>query len=68
MNSPSAPKLQPRRAVVSPRPREVDLQAVKDEERDKLRRRGGYTSTVMTRGGLGTAKTQKAKVLGETAR
>lgn len=64
MNSPSAPKLQPR-AVLSPRPREVNLEAVKDEEREKLRRRGGYMSTVMTRGGLGAAKTQKAKVLGE---
>ena len=64
MNRPSAPKLQPR-AVFSPRPREVNLEAIKDEEREKLRKRGGYSSTVMTRGGLGTAKTQKAKVLGE---
>lgn len=64
MHTPSIPKILPQ--VIKPaRPREVDLAAVKDEERDKLRRRGGYSSTVMTRGGLGAAKTQKAKVLGE---
>ena len=63
MHRPSAPKLQ--QAIQRPRPREVDLEAVKEQERELMKKRQGYSSTVMTRGSLGTAKTQKAKVLGE---
>ena len=64
MHRPSAPKLQTQ--AIRPRPREVDLEAVKEQERELMKKRQGYSSTVMTRGGgLGTAQTQKAKVLGE---
>lgn len=63
MHRPSAPKLPPQE-VKSPRPREVNLESVKEEERKRLFQQRGYSSTIMTRGGLGTAETQKAKVLG----
>ena len=61
--SPSVPKLPPRKAVSQPAKTAV-LESVKDEERKSYKRRRGYMSTVMTRGGLGAAQTQKAKVLG----
>lgn len=67
MHSPSAPKLQPRQpraTIASPRPREVDLEDIKAQQRKLMSRRQGYSSTVLTRG-LGTARTQKARVLGE---
>ena len=61
--SPSKPKLPPIRKE-SPRPQLMNLQSVEDEERNAQKRRHGYASTVMTRGGLGPAQTQKARVLG----
>lgn len=65
MHTPSAPKLQPQ-AIQSARPREVDLEAVKEDERKKMKKRQGYSSTVMTRGSkLGIANTQKVRVTGE---
>lgn len=51
-------------AAASPRPQAVALESVKESERIKLRKRSGYMSTVLTKGGLGTATTQKQKVLG----
>ncbi len=52
-------------SLLSPRPREVDLEDIKAEERKRLDRRRGYSSTVLTRGAtLGTARTQKARALG----
>ncbi len=66
MHSPSAPKLQPRATIAaSPRPREVALEDIKAQQRKLMSKKQGYSSTVLTRGGLGTARTQKARVLGE---
>lgn len=65
MHRPSAPRLPAATVPASPRPREVELEAIKERERKLMGRRKGYMSTIMTRGGVGTARTQKAKVLGE---
>lgn len=64
MRSPSVPKVQPR---PSPTPRLVgaELESVRESEREMLRKRRGYQSTIMTRGGLGELRTQKTKALGE---
>ena len=48
----------------SPRPRDVSLEPLKEDERRQAGRRRGYTSTIITRGGLGVAQTDKAKALG----
>ena len=60
---PSRPRI-PIPKPTSPRPREAILEGVKEEERKQIKRRRGYASTIMTRGMLGTAQTQKAKALG----
>lgn len=63
MHRPSAPKLPPQaQAKPSPRPREVNLEAIRGAERGRARRRQGYSSTVLTRGGLGSLQTRKPKV------
>jgi len=49
---------------VSPRPRTSAIQDVQDIERRSLKKRRGYRSTIMTRGGLLAADTRKARVLG----
>lgn len=48
----------------SPRPQAVALESVKQRMREEAKKRRGFMSTVLTRGGLGSAQTQKAKVLG----
>ena len=60
---PSKPHI-PKQEVPSPRPREALLEGVREEERKQIKRRRGYSSSVMTRGGLGVAQTQKATALG----
>ena len=69
MRSPSMPKIMQRAGIPStpkPRPREVNLEAIKAEERKRLDRKKGFSSTVLTRGiQLGTARTQKARTFGE---
>jgi hypothetical protein len=51
-------------ATPSPAPQAVVLEAVKERERQAMKKRRGYMRTILTRGGLGAAQTQKAKVLG----
>lgn len=64
MRTPSAPKL-PAMKEQSPVAREtVALEALRQRERELMSKRKGYRSTMMT-GGLGQARTQKAKALGE---
>lgn len=63
MHSPSAPKL-PKRQSPAPRLVGAELESVRESEREMLRKRKGYQSTIMTRGGLGEARTQKATALG----
>ena len=55
------PIQQPRPA---PRPREVSLEPLKEDERRQAARKRGYASTIITRGGLGVAQTDKARALG----
>jgi len=64
MHSPSVPKVQPR---PSPSPRLVgaELESVRESEREMLRKRKGFQSTILTRGGLGRLETQKARTTGE---
>ena len=47
-----------------PRPRDVSLEPLKEDERKQAGRRRGYASTIITRGGLGIAQTDKARALG----
>jgi len=65
--SPKIPKPIPQQAAIppSPKPREAMLEDVREEERKQYKRRRGYSNTVMTRGGLGVAQTQRARALGE---
>ncbi len=49
-----------------PRARAVSLEPLRERERQEGARRKGYSSTVMSRGKLGVAQTEKAKVLGGT--
>lgn len=65
--SPTGPS-RPHIAQVSPRPTPGRLAQESEEARKRQRkaakRRTGYASTIMTRGGLGQVQTQKASVLG----
>ena len=51
----------------SPRPRSLIMESERAKRRfqAKVRRRRGFGSTIMTRGGLGNLNIQKAKALGE---
>ena len=64
MNSPSMPKVSPRPSP-SPRMVGVELESVRESERQMLRKRKGFQSTILTRGGTGRLETQKARSLGE---
>jgi len=64
-HSPKDPKLPPVQAA-KPTPRRMSIEAEEAKKRQRVsaQRRTGWASTLMTRGGLGQATTQKAKVLG----
>ena len=67
MDSPSKPHLPP---VASPKPTpsrlSIKQEEAKKRQREAAKRRTGWASTIMTRGGnLGTLQTQKTKALGE---
>lgn len=64
---PSAPALAPPMIMQRkpPTPRSISLEKVKEEERRELRKKKGYMSTIITRGGLGEARVAKKKALGE---
>jgi len=57
-----APPVQQRRPP--PRPREVSLEPLKEDERRQAAKRRGYASTIITRGGLGIAQTDKTRAFG----
>lgn len=61
---PSKPKI----PVATPKPTArrttIESEEAKKRQREAAKRRTGYASTIMTRGGLGTLETGKAKALG----
>ena len=62
---PSIPKpTSPRREPPVPRQHGLDLERVRENERLAMRKRRGFMSTMLTRGGVGMASTEKSKVLG----
>lgn len=64
---PSRPHIAPpvqQRPRPAARPREVSLEPLKEDERRQAARKRGYASTIITRGGLGVAQTDKARALG----
>jgi hypothetical protein len=64
-SKPHLPAIQPARQVSpSPKPRSLALEQVKEAERSSMRRRKGFMSAMITKGGLGAAQTEKTKVLG----
>lgn len=64
-SSPSRPRIP---AVTqpspSPRPQAAALESVREAERQERSKRRGFSSTILTRGGLGQARTQKNVALG----
>ncbi len=59
-----APPVIAERPSPPPRARAVSLEPLREQERQEAAKRRGFASTVMTRGGLGAAQTEKTRVLG----
>jgi len=51
-------------AIPSPKPTAINLRGVSDEFRRRQSRRRGFSSTILTRGGLGQAQIRKKTALG----
>lgn len=47
-----------------PRPQAAALESVREAERRAIKKRRGFRSTILTRGGLGVAQTEKKTALG----
>lgn len=62
---PSRPRIPAQTQVSpSPRPQAAALESVREAERQQRGKRRGFSSTILTRGGLGQAQTQKNVALG----
>ncbi len=64
---PSRPHIPPAQTVApKPTPRRMaqESEEAKKRQQEAAKRRTGWASTILTRGGLGAAQTQKSKALG----
>ena len=61
--APSRPKI-PARIQTSPAPQAAALESIRESGRQERSRRRGFSSTILTRGGLGQAQIRKKTALG----